>query len=252
MSFYRSLADSDGLILIGGAYSTFNAGQIAIGARIPILSLEKSGGAASSVWKTLSPGVDLPSSDEHARMAHALSAEAVSEWVDALDAQKRRRYAVETGPIMRHAVIAIALFIASLAFALASHLIEYAAQGALGKCLLLTATLLGGGSGAAIRMVFERRYGSGPLVPPSITVTLALGMMAGALAGLLYLVAQPTDLDLAHANAIRLVSIMTVVSVIGGLTAETVFRKLLGIDVAQTQALGVESSGKLSSRSRDG
>lgn len=241
VSFYRSLADSDGLILIGGAYSTFNAGQIAIGARIPLLTLEKSGGAASNVWKTLSPGIDLPSSDEHARMAHPLSDETVAEWVDALDAQRRRRYAVETAPIKRHAVIAIALFVASLAFAWASHLIEYVAQGAIGKCLLLAATVLGGGSGAAIRMVFERRYGSGPLVPPSITVTLALGMMAGALAGLLYLVAQPGDLNLAQASAIRLVSIMAVVSVVGGLTAETVFRKLLGIDVAQTRALGVES-----------
>jgi hypothetical protein len=251
VSFYRSLADSDGVVLIGGAYSTFNAGQIAIGARIPILALEKSGGAASSVWKTLSPGVDLPSSDEHARMAHPLSDEAVAGWVDALDSQRRRRFAVETGPIKRHAVIAIALFAASLALALASHLIEYVAKGAIGKCLLLTATLLGGGSGAAIRMVFERRYGSGPLVPPSIAVTLALGMMAGALAGLLYLVAQPGDLDLTQASAIRLVSIMAVVSVVGGLTAETVFRKLLGIDVAQTQALGVESAAGRANRTKD-
>lgn len=251
VSFYRSLADSDGVILIGGGYSTFNAGQIAIGARIPILALEKTGGAASSVWKTLSPGVDLPTSDEHARMAHALSDEAVAGWVEALDAQRRRRYAVETGPIKRHAVIAIALFAASLALALASHLIEYFAQGAIGKCLLLAATLLGGGSGAAIRMVFERRYGSGPLVPPSITVTLALGMMAGALGGLLYLVAQPGDLDLAQASSIRLVSIMAVVSVVGGLTAETVFRKLLGIDVAQTGSLGVESAGRVSGRTKE-
>jgi hypothetical protein len=184
-------------------------------------------------------------------MAHALSDEAVAGWVDALDAQRRRRYAVETGPIKSHAVIAIALFAASLALALASHLIEYFAQGAIGKCLLLAATLLGGGSGAAIRMVFERRYGSGPLVPPSITVTLALGMMAGALGGLLYLVAQPGDLDLAQASSIRLVSIMAVVSVVGGLTAETVFRKLLGIDVAQTQALGVESAGRQTGRTKE-
>ena len=162
VSFYRSLADSDGTVLIGGGYSTFNAGQIAIGARIPILALEKSGGAASSVWKTLSPSVDLPSSDEHARMAHAVSEDAVKDWVDALDAQRRRRYAVETAPIKRHAVIAISLFAVSLALALASHLIEYFARGATGTCLLLGSTLLGGGSGAAIRMVFERRYGRRP------------------------------------------------------------------------------------------
>jgi hypothetical protein len=241
VSFYRSLADSDGVILIGGAYSTFNAGQVAIGARIPILALEKSGGAASKVWKTLSPGVDLPTSEEHDLMAHPPSDETVAGWVDALEAQRRRRYAVETGPIRGHALIAIALFIASLALAVGSHLIDAVAQGSLGMCLLLAATLLGGGSGAAIRMVFERRYGSGPLVPPSIAVTLALGMMAGALAGLLYLVAQPGTIDLHSPGGIRLVSIMAIVSVVGGLTVETVFRKLLGIDVVHTRALGTSS-----------
>jgi len=148
-------------------------------------------------------------------------------------------------------VIAVALFVGALALALTSHLVEYFAEGAIGKCLLLAATVLGGGSGSAIRMVFERRYGSGPLVPPSIVVTLALGMMSGALAGLLYLVAQPGDLDLAQPSAIRLVSIMAVISVIGGLTAETVFRKLLGIDVAQTRALGVENATRPGTKSHD-
>src|ERR1700752_3927744 len=38
VSFYRSLADSDGLILLGGANSTMVAGQVSIGARIPILA----------------------------------------------------------------------------------------------------------------------------------------------------------------------------------------------------------------------
>jgi len=104
VSFYRSLVESDGVALIGGGYSTFNAGQVAIGARIPILALEKSGGAASKVWKTLSPGVDLPTSDEHARMAQPLSEGVVTSWIDAIDAQRRRRYAVETGPIKSHAL----------------------------------------------------------------------------------------------------------------------------------------------------
>ncbi len=90
-------------------------------------------------------------------------------------------------------------------------------------------------------MVFERRYGAGPLVPPSIWVTLALGMMAGGLGGLLYLVAQTSTTALSDAGALRFVAIMAVVSVVAGLTVETVFRKLLGVDVVQTGAIAVRT-----------
>jgi hypothetical protein len=100
-----------------------------------------------------------------------------------------------------------------------------------------------GAAGAAIRMVFERRYGSGPLVPPSMAVTFALGMMAGAIAGLLYLVAQPNTIILAGEPALRLVATMAVVSTIAGLTAETIFRKLLGIEVLQTRAIAGVGDG---------
>lgn len=93
-------------------------------------------------------------------------------------------------------------------------------------------------------MVFERRYGSGPLVPPAIGITLSLGMMAGALAGLLYFVAQPGPLDLTGDSGLRLVAIVVVVSTIAGLTVEAIFRKLLGIDVLQTRSI---ASGEQSS-----
>ena len=111
-------------------------------------------------------------------MARDLAPEAVTGWVDALEAQRGRRYAVESGPILWHAVYTSALFVLALAAALGSNLIsDMPVAGA--KTLLLLATLLSGASGAAIRMVFERRYGSGS-PPPSIAITCTLGMMAGA------------------------------------------------------------------------
>jgi hypothetical protein len=241
VSFYRSLADSDGVILLGGANSTMIAGQVSIGARVPILALERTGGAAGVVWKTIVPGIDLPTIDEHARMAHAPTADTASVWVKALEAQRRRRFAVETGPILWHAVYASLLFVLALAAALGSHLIPGIVT-AFAKTLLLAATLLAGAAGASIRMVFERRYGSGPLVPPSMAITFALGAMAGALAGLLYLIAQPSDVELSKEPGLRLAAIVAVVSTIGGLTAETIFRKLLGIDVLQTRSI-VASGG---------
>lgn len=94
------------------------------------------------------------------------------------------------------------------------------------------------------RMVFERRYGSGPLVPPSMAVTIALGLMAGAMAGMLYIVAQPGDIKVTPDTAgLRLVSLVLVVATVGGLTAEAVFRKLLGIDVLRTGGLSANADG---------
>ena len=122
VSYYRSIADADGVVLIGGANTTRIAGQVAIGARIPILALEKSGGAASEVWKTLLPEVDLPTLDEHARMALELSPEAVVSWVNALRDQRTRRHSVETKEIRSHANIAIVMFVLALALAFMGNL----------------------------------------------------------------------------------------------------------------------------------
>jgi hypothetical protein len=240
VSFYRSLADSDGLILLGGAYSTSIAGQVAIGARIPILAVERTGGSARTVWKTIAPGIDLPTIAEHALMAREPSQTIVSGWIDALETQRRRRYAVETGPILRHAAFASVLFVLAMIAALASNLApKDAFPEYVRNALFFGSTLLAGAAGASIRMVFERRYGSGPLVPPAIGITVALGMMAGALAGLLYFVTQPGTLALAGDAGLRLVSIVVVVSTIAGLTVEAIFRKLLGIDVLQTRSISV-------------
>jgi hypothetical protein len=252
VSFYRSLADSDGLILLGGAYSTSIAGQVALGARIPILAIERTGGSARTVWKTIAPGIDLPTIAEHACMARDQSPTIASAWIDALETQRRRRYAVETGPILWHAAYASVLFALAMIAALASHLVpDYDAfPNYVRQALFFAATLFAGAAGAAIRMVFERRYGSGPLVPPAIGITLALGMMAGALAGLLYLVAQPGSLDLTGDTGLRLVAIVVVVSTIAGLTVEAIFRKLLGIDVLQTRSISAGGEKDAAGRSK--
>jgi len=231
VSFYRALADADGVVLLGGGLSTVIAGQVAIGARIPILALAASGGGAARVWKTLSPGADLPTRDEHNAMGAPWTSGVAAAWVKVLLDQRRRRHAIETGATLRHALVASALFVASVGVALWS--------GSVDKRFwwLFLATLAGGGAGAAIRTVFERRYGTAPLSTPSLVVTLALGTVAGGLAGMLYLGAQPGTISLTGEAAFRLVSLVTIVSVIGGLTAEAVYRKLLGLDVVHSRLL---------------
>ena len=243
VSFYRSLADADGLVLIGGANSTAIAGQVAIGARVPVLALMKTGGAADTVWRSIAPGIDLPNGNEHARMADDPTAALAARWMEALETQRRRRHAVETGPIVWHAVVASVLFVLALAAGFGSQLLP-GLDPALAKAMLFAATAMAGVAGAAIRMVFERRYGSGPLVPPSMALTFALGLMAGALAGMLYVVAQPGDIAVGGDAGLRLVSLITVVATVGGLTAEAVFRKLLGIDVLRTSGVAAGGDSK--------
>jgi hypothetical protein len=244
VSFYRSLANADGVVLIGGGNTTLIAGQVAIGARIPVLPLFRTGGAAASVWQTIAPGVDLPLGPEVARMADEPSEANAERWVDVLESQSKRRYAVESGPIVRHAVIAAILFVLGLLLAFGGQLTLDTPANPWPIGLLFIGTLLAGVAGAAVRMVFERRYGSGPLVPPSMAVTVALGLMAGALAGMLYVVAQPGDIKVTPDTAgLRLVCLVLVVATIGGLTAEAVFRKLLGIDVLRTGGLSATADG---------
>jgi hypothetical protein len=156
-------------------------------------------------------------------MADNPTAQAADQWVSALEHQRRRRYAVETGPIIWHAVVASCLFVLALVLGYGSHLMP-GLPVVVAKALLFPSTLLAGVTGAAIRMVFERHYGGGPLVPPSMAVTVALGLMAGALAGMLYVVAQSGDIQIAGDAGLRLVSLITVEATIGGLTAEAIFR----------------------------
>lgn len=54
--FYRSLVELEGIdavMLLGGGRSTFNAGQIALGRRMPILALDNADGAAKEVREQL-------------------------------------------------------------------------------------------------------------------------------------------------------------------------------------------------------
>jgi hypothetical protein len=78
--FYRSLADADGVLLLGGGRSTLIVGHVAIAQRIPISALATFGGAARTIWHSHRPEKDLVSEVEWRAMARP-------EW--------RREYAAE-------------------------------------------------------------------------------------------------------------------------------------------------------------
>jgi hypothetical protein len=237
-AFYRSIVRADGVVLIGGGNATNISGQLAIGKRMAILSLPEFGGAANKVWNTLSAGEDAPIRQEIDLMAlpwvdgHGIAC------VEALFAQHNRRRSTEGAPSP------ILLIAAGLLFLAAVAVVPWVwGQNALQVWMLFLAPMLAGGAGAAIRSVFDRLRGTED-VAPAILATLVLGLVAGGIAGLLFITAQLTaEPHLADSQqtvvpyALRTIPYAVTVGFIAGLTMEGVFGRLLGLDVVRTSGI---------------
>ena len=128
VSFYRSLADTDGVLLIGGGYSTLVAKQVPISARIPLVAIAATEAGANKVWKTISPGTDLPTRDEHAVMGKPWTEGSASACVKALRNQGKRRFNMDSRPVQTHALLAAALFVASIAIALLRYSLHFTSR----------------------------------------------------------------------------------------------------------------------------
>jgi hypothetical protein len=243
IAFYRSIARADGVILIGGGNATKISGQVAIGTRMPILALAEFGGAAAKVWETLSAGEDLPNRNEINLMAQPWSDGAASACADALYAQRRRRQSIEGAPSPIFAIIAGLLFLAALA------VVPWVwGQNALAVWMLFFAPLLAGGAGAAIRPMVDRLRGAGGIAS-TVLATVVLGLVAGGIAGVLFVTAQLTADPQLTADAQNIVpyaqrSIPFAVGVgfVAGLTSDAVFGKLLGLEVVRTSGIGGSSA----------
>lgn len=248
MSFYQSLNEVDGVVLLGGGDSTMIAGLVAMGHRIAVLALASFGGNAAKVWEALRPGRDLPSADEISLMARpAWSSDLADECVGALkdqlnrqlDEERQRRledFRRETS-ITRHAILAVSLFV----LAMLCIPVAWAWHPGLGGAisLLFFSPLLAGVAGSTIRLVFDLRQGAVPLSRQSVVTTAALGLIAGGVAGALFIAAQVNILpgDQIPAQAGKLVPFGVTVGFIAGLTLDAVFRKLIASDVVDLSAV---------------
>ena len=243
-AFYRSIARADGVILMGGGNSTKISGQVAIGARIPILTLPEFGGGAAKVWESLSAGEDLPSRTEIDVMAHPWRDDSAVARVQTLWAQRERRKAIEGAPSLGLTVLSAVLFLAALS------LVPWIwGKNELPVWMLFLAPLLAGGAGAAIRPMVDRVRGTAG-VAPAVIATVVLGLIAGGIAGVLFITAQLAADPKLTEDALKLVqyaqrSIPYAVGVgfVAGLTSDSIFGKLLGLDVVRTSGVGSNSPG---------
>jgi len=237
-AFYRSIARADGLIVIGGGNATKISGLVAIGSRMPILALEEFGGAAKKVWETLSVGEDLPNRAERDLMAQPWTDGSAAACVNALFAQRERQQTAEGIPSPFLSIFAGILFLLALA------IVPWVwGQNALAVWMLFFAPLLAGGAGAAIRPMVDRLRGVQGIAP-AVLATIVLGLVAGGIAGVLFVTAQLTADPQLAANpqtvvpyAQRSIPFALGVGFIAGLTSDAVFGKLLGLEVIRTSGI---------------
>ena len=252
MSFYQSINEVDGVLLIGGGGSTMIAGLVAIGHQIALLPLARFGGKATKIWETLRPGRDLPTADEISMMARPDWADdQAADCVKALKDQIERKAELERqrqlekrrreSNVTRHAVFALLFFVLSMIAVPVA--VSWNLPQALLIWLLFMSPLLAGIAGATIRLVFDIRQGAMPLTAQSTITTAALGLIAGGVAGLLFITAQITtappsgDQIVSCFQAKRLVMFGVIIGFIAGLTLDAVFRKLIASDVVDLSAV---------------
>ena len=242
IAFYRSVSRADGVVLIGGGNATKICGQVAIGTRMAILALAEFGGAAATVWESLSAGEDLPNRDEINMMAAPWTTGSAPVCIKGLLAQLERKRSIQGAPRPLLSVAAVVLFLAALA------IVPWVWGGNVFEAwMLFTAPLLAGGAGAAIRPVIDRVRG-GQSATSTALATLATGLLAGGVAGVLFVTAQLTgDPQLIEKSKIAQYAQHSIPYAVGigfvaGLTADAVFGRLLGLDVVRTSGIEVLKS----------
>jgi hypothetical protein len=134
--------------------------------------------------------------------------------------------------------------LAGLLFLVALAIVPWVwGQNAFPVWMLFFAPLLAGGAGAAIRPMVDHLRGTQGAVP-AVLATLVLGLVAGGIAGVLFVTAQltadPTLTDGAKIipYAQRSIPFAVGVGFVAGLTSDAVFGKLLGLDVVRASGIG--------------
>lgn len=174
-------------------------------------------------------------------MARPWGDRSASALVVALFGQLRRRRQADVAPRPLLSLVAGLLFLSALA------IVPFVWGGnALPVWMLFLAPLLAGGAGSAIRPAVDRIRDRPDRVDTAVVATVVLGLVAGGIAGVLFVTAQLTGDPQLTADMSRIVpyaqrSIPYAVGVgfIAGLTSEGVLGKLLGLDVVSGSGVAV-------------
>jgi hypothetical protein len=238
MSFYRSLGQADGVILIGGGRSTLITGVIALAYRIPLVALARYGGSALKVWKSLKSGRNLATETDVNTMAQEGTAAMAKAWVKSIEAQMKVREIEKREHNSRWASLSTLLLLAGwvVLIPIGDWLLPKNAPGVgvpfAFKLILFVAPMIAGASGATIRAIMPE---GGELT----FRTTIKGVAAGVICAVLYLAAQlvsnpaPNTTVLIFAEAFGFIA---------GFTFDRVFKKLETVNTLHLSSL--EKKGK--------
>jgi len=240
VSYYRSLVETDGVLLVGGGRSTYITGLIALAFGIPIVAVASFGGRAVSVWQALDRVRNDAEPVEIALMgASGWSDDRAAPLVGCLTAQGQRRAArreAEHRDARRDARrSSVSLLTAAVCVLLAFGAIplSYAFTPGTGTsiALLIAAPLLAAIAGAIVRHSFDAGH--------EWFRTAILGMAVGGVSALLFIAAQllTTPDVLTSPDARRLLWFVVPVGFVAGLTFDAVYRKLRAQDVTRSDVL---------------
>lgn len=243
VSFFRSLGHADAVILIGGGQSTLITGILALTYRIPLLAISAYGGSAARVWGSLVAGRDLPTQEHIHAMAERGTPEVIKKWIESLEAQ----FAGKAGELRRQsrtwqsAVALIVLVLWVSALPLGFLLVPSANGGTMPPgdwhrtvfiFLLFLSPLLSGASGATVRTLLPSAG-----APPTLRTTV-LGVAAGALASILYVLGQLVGNPSPYNFVVLVFSVAF--GFIAGFTFDSVFKKLESVQALKTDVLTLQ------------
>lgn len=239
VSFYRSLVETDGVLIVGGGRSTYVTGLVALAFEIPVLPVASFGGRAENIWEALDRVKNDAEPEEISRMGLQWRDELARPLVASLLAQRDRRVQRREAALRdartdaRRRVTSLVAGVVFLLLALGAIPLAYSTEPGTVSSLvvLLGAPLLAATAGAIMRQAFDQGR--------DWLRTAVLGMAAGAIASLLFIAAQllTTPDVLQSADARRLLFFVVPVGFIGGLTFDDVYRRLRSADVTRTNVL---------------
>ena len=257
-TFYPSLGAADGMLLLGGGYTTKVSGLIGAGFRMPIVALAVFGGCAGNVRDHLLQERQHPAAqDDLNLMGRPWNSESATNCVQSLLNQKKRRELeaqakqAQASEVERKRKLAMLAIVGSLAFL--AVLICLASAWPDDKVsrtflwMLFGIPAIAGLSGAVIRVVYDSsKRNEAPVEMLPATSTIALGFWAGGVAGALFVVAQIVALNaLDKGQATRLFPFAVLIGLLTGLTLDKVFPRLIKVEVPlQTNILEQEQKQK--------
>jgi hypothetical protein len=258
-SFYQSLARVDGVIIVGGGPSALIAGIVAISHQKPVVACATFGGSGEKVWRALREQTYPLEQVEYAKMAAgAWSPDLATRLVGLLVRQQegfarrlktmreqeaervaelRRKEYAENARINWHAVVSALLFVlAASTWPFAAY--QDVTNLTTALVLVLLTPMIAGASGSTIRVVLDWAGGVDRTFVLSaynqyiLLRFAALGIVAGGLAGVSFVLAQlfatqqadaTPEQALALATALkRLIPFLMIIGFAAGLGAEVV------------------------------